>query len=110
MDVLDLLEVKEHVPVAYRTTLNAQIFRVIGRSLKALGVFPRVEEIVTSSGMTASIDNAEPLPTEEAGPMSQFVGVRTAGHTFDITARGLVSENVNFVAIKMTDESEQALA
>ena len=39
VDVLNLLEVKEFVPVAYRATLSAQIFRVIGSSLKRLGIF-----------------------------------------------------------------------
>jgi hypothetical protein len=106
VDVLDLLEVKEHVPVAYRATLNAQLFRIIGNSLKAQGVFPRVSEIITSVALTAAIEDAELT----GQTMALFTGVRTAGHTFDVTARGLVSENVNFVAIKVQDESESALA
>lgn len=104
--MLDLLEVKEHVPVAYRATLNAQLFRIIGNSLKAQGVFPKVSEIITSVALTAAIEDAELT----GQTMALFTGVRTAGHTFDVTARGLVSENVNFVAIKVQDESESALA
>jgi len=110
VDVLDLLEVKEHVPVAYRATLNAQIFRIIGNSLKAQGIFPTPDKIITSGAMTASIENAEPVDSAKGGPIAQFAGVRTAGHSWDITARGLVTENVNFVAIKVQDESESALA
>lgn len=107
IDVLDLLQVKEHVPVAYRCTLNSQIFRVIGESLKQKGVFPKLQDIITSVGMTADIENASPVNAgETVKSMQTFVGVKTAGHTFDVTARGIVSENVNFVAIKVFDESE----
>lgn len=106
VDVLDLLEVKEHVPVAYRCTLNAQIFRIIGKSLKAIGVFPTMSQIVTSVGMSATVENATKTPNQQQSIAQEFVGVRTSGHSFDITARGLVSENVNFVAIRTSDESE----
>ena len=102
VDVLDLLEVMEHVPVAYRCSLSSQIFRVIGSSLKAQGIFPTLDKIINSEGMSAKIEDAEGT----GNIIAQFIGVRTAGHTFDITARGLVSENVTFVAIRVSDESE----
>jgi hypothetical protein len=102
VDVLDLLEVKEHVPVAYRTTLSAQIFRIIGNSLKQQNIFPTPDQIINSSALTAVIEDAE-ITNQN---IALFTGVRTAGHTFDITARGIVTENVNFVAIRVQDESE----
>jgi hypothetical protein len=102
VDVLDLLEVKEHVPVAYRSSLSAQIFRVIGNSLKAQGIFPTPEAIINSEALTAVIEDAEVTGQN----MATFVGVRTAGHTFDVTARGIVTENVNFVSIRVSDESQ----
>jgi hypothetical protein len=106
VDVLDLLEVREHVPVAYRTTLSAQIFRVVGKSLKSYegtAIFPTNDQIIASNALTAVVEDAEgPTPQN----MLLFTGVRTAGHTFDITARGIVTENVNFVAIRVQDESE----
>jgi len=108
VDCLDLLEIKEHVPVAYRATLNAAIFRVIGQSLKALGIFPKLNEIVTNGTLTAAIMNAKPVGgggSDKA--MAFFTGVRAAGHTWDTTARGLTSDSVNFVAIKVEDESER---
>lgn len=102
VDVLDLLEIKEHVPVAYRCSLNAQIFRIIGKSLKAQNIFPKPDKILNSNSMSAAIEDAEVTGKNVA----VFTGVRTAGHTFDMTARGLVSENVSFVAIRVSDESE----
>lgn len=102
IEVLDLLEVREHVPVAYRTSLTAQIFRVFGDSLKNQGIFPRTEDIITLNALTAAVED-----TVNSNSMALFAGVRTSGHTFDVTSRGIVSENVSFVAIKVMDESEQ---
>lgn len=101
VDVLNLLEVAEYVPVAYRTSLNAQIFRVVGSSLKAQGILPRQEEIITSGDLEAVIQDKITNQTT-----ALFQGVRCSGHSWDVTARGLVQENVTFVAIRVLDESE----
>lgn len=101
VDVLGLLEVKEFVPVAYRASLNAQIFRVVGSSLKALGIMPRLENIIQSDDLTAAIQD---IVTRET--IALFSGVRCSGQSFDVTARGIVSSNVTFVAVKVLDESE----
>lgn len=101
VDVLNLLEVREHVPVAYRTSLNAQIFRVVGSSLKAQGILPTQSDIIESGDLEAAIqDNVS------ANTVQLFQGVRCAGHSFDVTARGIVQENVPFVAIRVIDEFE----
>jgi hypothetical protein len=101
VDVLNLLEVREFVPVAYRTSLSAQVFRVVGDSLKKLGILPRQEDIITSGDLEAAIQDKVTGST-----IALFQGVRCSGHTFDVTARGIVMENVNFVAIRVLDESE----
>lgn len=104
VDVLSLLEVREHVPVAYRTSLNAQIFRVVGNSLKAQGILPVQEDIITSGDLEAVVQDSVTRNTVQL-----FQGVRCAGHSFDITARGIVNENVPFVAIRVVDEFENPL-
>lgn len=101
VDVLNLLEVREFVPVAYRTSLNAQVFRVVGSSLKQLGILPHQDDIITSGDLEAAIQDQVTRET-----IQLFQGVRCAGHSFDITARGIVSENVTFVAIRTLDETE----
>lgn len=99
VDVLDLLEVREYVPTAYRCTLSAQIFRVVGQSLKRLGIFPQEQNILTSGDLTAVLeDNLTGSIT------AQFEAVKCSEHSWDTTARGLVSENVNFVTIRVKDE------
>jgi hypothetical protein len=104
VDVLNLLEVREHVPVSYRVSLNAQIFRVVGNSLKAQGILPRLEDIITSGDLEAAIQDSVRGETVQL-----FQGVRCAGHSFDITARGIVNENVPFVAVRVLDESENPI-
>lgn len=94
VDVLDLLEVKEFVPVAYRATLSAQIFRVIGKSLKQQQIFPLQENILTSGELNCVIEDRL---TGEA--MATFQQCKAQEHTFDVTARGIVSENLSFVTI-----------
>jgi hypothetical protein len=37
--------------------------------------------------------------------MAKFYSVRAASKTFDVSARGVVTENCSFVAIKQEDES-----
>lgn len=101
VDVLNLLEVREFVPVAYRTSLNAQIFRVVGQSLKALGILPRQEDIITSGDLDAAVQDNVTGQT-----IALFQGVRCSGHSFDVTARGIVMENVSFVSIRVFDEFE----
>jgi len=101
VDVLDLLEVREFVPVAYRATLNAQVFRVIGSSLKQLGIFPVEENILTSGDLDCSIEDRITGLT-----MATFQNCKAQEHSWDVTARGIVSENVTFVTIRVRDESE----
>jgi len=104
IDVLDLLEVREFVPVAYRSTLSATVFRVVGQSLKALGIFPLEEGILTSGDLTCTVEDKITGQT-----MAQFEGCKAQEHSFDITARGIVSENVNFVTIRLRDEYDASL-
>jgi hypothetical protein len=101
VDVLDLLEVREFVPVAYRATLNAQVFRVIGQSLKQLGIFPAEENILTTGDLDCAIEDRLTGNT-----MALFQNCKASEHSWDVTARGIVSENVTFVTIRVRDESE----
>jgi len=104
IDVLNLLEVKEFVPTSYRASLNAQIFRVVGESLKKLGILPRQEDIISSGDLEAAIQDDARVAT--GNTVALFQGVRCSGHTFDVTARGIVQDNVSFVAIRVLDEFE----
>src|SRR5690606_5422697 len=99
IDVLNLLEVREHVPVAYRISLNAQIFRVVGASLKAQGIMPRQTDIITSGDMEAAIQDSVTNAT-----ICLAQGMRCSGNSWDISARGVVQMQVPVVGIRMMDE------
>ena len=101
VEVLDLLEVREFVPVAYRVSLNSNMFRVIGNSLKQQGIYPIQDNILTSGTMTCAVEDR--LTGKIA---AQFFGCRASTKSFDIGARGIVSEACAFVAIRQKDESE----
>lgn len=101
VDVLNLLEIRELVPTAYTCSLNAQIFRVVGQSLKALGIFPKESDILTSGDLEAAIQDSVTGQT-----IALFQGVKCSGHDWDDTARGIVSENVTFACIRVFDEFE----
>lgn len=106
IDVLDLLEVREHVPVAYRVSMSAQIFRVVGSPLKQYGnaafsVFPKQDNILTTGELTASIEDSV-----TGSAIMSMQGVKCAGHSWDVSARGVVSESTNFVCIRCLDEAE----
>src|SRR5262245_35817493 len=99
IDVLDLLEVREFVPVAYRATLSAQAFRLVGNSLKAQGIFPAETNILTSGDLTCTLEDKITGET-----WSQWEGVKASEHSWDVAARGVVAEAINFVAIRVKDE------
>ena len=101
IDVLSLLEVAEFVPVAYRTSLNAQMFRIVGSSLKQNKIQPILEDILTAGELEATIQD-----TVTGETLYLFQGVKCSGHSFDLNARSVAQQNVTFVAIRVLDEGE----
>ena len=115
VETLEHLEVREHIPVSYRASLSAAFFRLIGSSLKeytdgsagGMSIFPKFDNILSSGEMTASIHaNEAPTADGDVANVAMFHGVRAASKTFDVSSRGIVTENCSFIAIKQMDESE----
>ncbi len=114
VDVLDLLQVREHVPVGYRVSLRCRIFRTISQgaasdaklnpgSLKEMGMFPRVKEILRLDGVDAII-----IDDISGKVVFKLRETKTSRYDFSITARGLVAQDVDFVGIVAEDEAEIA--
>lgn len=101
VDVLDKLEVAEYVPVGYRVTLSCSIFRTVGESLKKLNIFPKEDNILTSGDLVATVEDSQTGRT-----IAQYEGVKASSKNFSITARGIVGQNVTFVAIRAKDEAD----
>ena len=100
VDVLDLIEVLEHVPVGYRANLNAELFRVIGESLKNLAIFPQNDQILTSGALEASVEDSITRRTAYL-----FQGCKASTNSFNFSARALVTTSMAMVAIRVLDES-----
>ena len=113
VDTIDFLEVREHIPVAYRASLSAAFFRLINSPLKqyagknnetgGVEIFPKLGNILTSGALSAAIVSNK---VGTGAIIAKFEGVRAASKTFDVSARGVVTENCSFIAIKQMDESE----
>lgn len=113
VETLDHLEIREFVPVGYRVTLSAQVFRTVSQgasddvnapgSLKQQQIFPKFNDIFRIQGVDAVVQDD---PRISGKALHQFQGAKTASYNFNATPRGVVGQNVNFVAIRANDESE----
>ena len=121
VETLEYLQVREHIPVSYRASLSAAFFRLVGSPLKnyhgkegnvgGISIFPKLNDILISGAMSAVIQASKPPASAETGEpgstiIAQFTSVRAASKTFDVSSRGIVTENCSFVAIRQMDESE----
>jgi hypothetical protein len=112
VEVLDNIEVEEYVPIAYRVTFTASRVRIIGETVKSAGWFPKnsgnVEEhlkaILTHPELTCTLE-----ATKGDGSSVVFMTleqVKLTSHNWSVNARGIVGEDMTFVAVRMRDESE----
>lgn len=130
VDVMDNLEVQEFVPVGYRVSFSCGIFRTVRGtpagpgigdlsglprqpregvhgSVKEMGFFPKAASdlvsILTSGVLTCTIEDRL---TKKV--IMQAEECKMATNNFSVTARGIVSVNCQWKAIRMRDESESA--
>ena len=109
VEVLDNIQVEEHVPVAYRVTFTASLVRIVGETVKTLGWWPKqgtspathLQNILLQGELSAVIEDSKTKQT-----IMTLEQVRLASHNFTVNARGIVGQDCTFVAIRMKDESE----
>jgi hypothetical protein len=107
--VLDNIEVEEHAPVAYDVNFTASQFRIVGETVKSLGWFPsagkspqeHLENILNMDVLTATVED-----NKTGKILATVEQVKMTNRNYTIDARGLVGEDVEFVAIRVKDESE----
>lgn len=108
-EVLDNIQVQEHVPVRYRVSLNASQIRIVGKTLKSEGFFPslganseeHLTNILTQGDLVATIEDSK-----TGKILATYEQVKVATHNWSVNATGIVGEDVGFVAIRTKDESE----
>lgn len=109
VEVLDNIQVEEFVPIAYRVTFTASLVRIIGETVKSLGWFPQqgrspedhLQNILVSGELVAVIED-----NKTGRAMMTLEQVKVASHNFTVNARGVVGQDLTFVAVRMKDESE----
>lgn len=114
VETLDHLEVREHVPVGYRVTLSAEVFRTVANgpstqdspgSLKEQGIMPAFDEILRLEGVPCTLHDRI---TNKV--IAQFLNVKTSRSNQSASARAIVRSNVEFVTTRVMDERELAAA
>jgi len=108
--VLDDIQVKEHVPVAYDVSMSADTIRlVLSDTFKSRGNFP--EQGVNSSEFLSNIlTNGELVADVEDTQTNQIVahveGVKISERNVSIASIGIVGENVSMVAKRLRNEAD----
>ncbi len=106
VEVLDQFDVAEFVPVAYRVTFSAQMVRVVTNPIKlrdGVVIMPRLEDILDAPELTATVEDSK-----TGTIVGNIERVKTTRYTQNTGARGIVLNDVEFVAIRIRDESEIA--
>lgn len=121
IEVLDNIQVAEHVPLGYYVSFSASRVRLFGAnagtagSLKGeLAAFPKLG--ADSDALLANIldlaDDMTCVISDAAGRRGEnfmtLKNVKITSHNWAIAARGVVGEDISFVAIRMHDEEDPA--
>lgn len=104
VEPLDQFDVAEFVPLAYRVNFSAQWVRVIRNSIKlrdGVSIFPRLEEILTAGEMTGTIEDRV-----TGAALATIQRVKATRYNVNVGARAIVLTDVEFVAVRIRDESE----
>ena len=109
VETLDNIKVQEHPPVAYRASMSASQVRIVGETVRSLGLFPKLGattqefllNILTLEDLVAQLEDSK-----TGLVVANVLGVKLATRDFTVNARGVVNEDLTFVAIEISDESE----
>lgn len=110
VNVLDNIEVEEHVPVGYSASLTASMLRIVGDTLKSAGLFPATgknsEEhlrnvLLLSGNMKATLED-----TKTGKIIQEYSSVKITSYNWQLDARGIMGTDIDFVCKRSIDESE----
>jgi hypothetical protein len=107
--VLDDIQVKEHVPTDYDVSLTADTIRIVGDTLKSRNWFAKqggspedhLTNLLNTGELTASLEDSR-----TGKIVANVEGVKISERGINVSSRGIVGENVSFVAKRVRDESD----
>ena len=100
VDVLDSIEVEEFVPVAYTVTISMTRLKLAGESLKQIGLFEAVENVLFGQEFTIELKDR---PTDS--PIATIEGCRAQATNFTIQKGVLTVDQLTFVGKRMRDSA-----
>lgn len=104
VEVLDKLEVAEHVSTAYRCSMSCQFVRVINNPVKnrdGVTLFPRLEDILQSGELTATLEDSV-----TGAVLASVQRCKPSRYSKNVGAKGIVLTDMEWVCIRILDESE----
>lgn len=99
VDVLDQLTPAEYSETGVVVNFTATLFRVPNQSAMALGLRPRLEDVLTQPELTAEL-----IDRQTGTTLSLIQRVKCTSESFNIEARGLGQTTLEFVGIRQDDE------
>jgi len=114
VEVLDNIEVEEHVPIAYRVTLTASEMRIVGKTIKSDGYFPQsgssteehLQNVLIMKDLTCTIEDSKIGASGKPTTIMVMEQVKIQSQNVTVNARGVVGSDVSFVGVRIRDESE----
>lgn len=100
VDVLDQLTPAEYAETGYTVNFTANMWRVSDQSALALGLRPKLQNILTQPELTA-----EMIDRITGKTIFLLERVKCTQEDFQADARSLAQLTLSFVAIKQSDES-----
>lgn len=109
VETIDNIQVQEHVVTGYRVTLTMERARIVGKTLKSQGFFPKLganteehlRNVLTSGDLVCTVED-----NQTGKILATYEQVKVASHNWTINARGVVGNDISFVGIRAKDESE----
>ena len=95
--------VKEYTETGITISLNCSIFRVYSKTAKAMGIRPSLSNILLQPTIVVKIK--EKLSDNT---LRVLEGVKYAGESEGLDARGVMQTQYNFTVLKSYDETEEA--
>lgn len=100
VDVLDQLEPAEYAETGYTVNFSATMFRVSNQSALAIGLRPKLQNILTQPELTAEL-----IDRVTGATIMLIERVKCTQEDFSTDARSLAQLTLSFVGIKQSDET-----
>ncbi len=100
IDVLDQLTAAEYAEVGYDVSFTCSTFRVSGKSAVALGIQPKIEDILTQPELIA-----EGIDRVTGKTLIRITGIKLQSVSGGGGARAAMTETWSFIGLRATDET-----